>query len=921
MPSHSRRSFLSGTALTLTALTGVLDAGRHLDPPRPTRYSLPSDLESLLEPLPSADAVDVDYRTIVLQDVDGDDASDLPAEARRAVESLDVSSEDLSKLVSAYPEDYRRRLGVAAGDFDALADDDGDDREGGWRITDTGDVGIATVEGRAAFAAGRTADDRVDTAETMAAAATGDVDRFLDEALAAGPAIEALADFDTILFVPDPAGTGYPPVAGDRLQALGAGFEVHPRELEGTAENEYLLFPASDATLDEERARSVVESVDPGVVVEADVSRSGDAVRVEAVVEAAPEYDREAAPDAQVRTTFDRETTTLTFEHEGGEPVPATELELWVDGEIADPQPADEFMAFEPGDSLTVDTGPLGTAVLRWFDEAENVHYVYASETVDREAFEMTHDFESDAVEITYVGRRPADPAKLRVTHRGDDEFRRIEDPFADAGDTLEDGDSMVVESVGVEESVRVELDVPSVPGVHRSPLARLRVSPPRIHLRNHPEDGVIARYYDGRERDADEFRLFADGEPADVQFADETDTLSEGDAIPLGEFPIGTNLRVEWLEPDDNVVVTEHVVAPRTRVSMEYDEDEGTVRIEHREGEAVPAEDLELRIDMTPADVQPADTLEEFGPGDAFAVEVPPLANVELVWVSDGSERHLGGTMTARDAIEARYDPDRETMELTYVGEQPADPERLHVSHGDAPPRTDDAEKVFAREYDALSTGDAVEVDAEIGDRVVISVRTESENATAVRSVAHFSTEPRRGFVFREEGGTIAAVYTDRVERDAEEFRLLVDGEPAERQPADVHDTLEREATVELGEFPAGTTLAAEWTPLPDSSTVAEHVVAPEASFDVNYDADDGELEVVHAGGDAIAPEDLSVVAPPAIPRPTPWEAASDADAGAEVTRGDSATVEVDESPRMVVVLFRENEVLHREELAGTDA
>ncbi|MFT4891021.1 MAG: hypothetical protein ACI9YT_001943 [Halobacteriales archaeon] len=921
MPSHSRRSFLSGTALTLTALTGVLDAGRHLDPPRPTRYSLPSDLESLLEPLPSADAVDVDYRTIVLQDVDGDDASDLPSEARRAVESLDVSSADLSKLVSVYPGDYRRRLGVAAGDFDALADDDGDDRDGGWRITDTGDVGIATVEGRAAFAAGRTADDRIDTAETMAAAATGDVDRFLDDALAAGQAIEALADFDTILFVPDPAGTGYPPVGGDRLQALGAGFEVHPRELEGTAENEYLLFPASDATLDEERARSVVESVDPGVVVEADVSRSGNAVRVEAVVEAAPEYDREAAPDAQIRTTFDRETTTLTFDHEGGEPVPATELELWVDGEIADSQPADEFRAFEPGDSLTVDTGPLGTAVLRWFDEAENVHYVYASETVDREAFEMTHDFESDAVEITYVGRHPADPAKLTVSHRSDDEFRRIEDPFADAGDTLEEGDSMVVENVGVEESVRVELDVPSVPGVHRSPLARLHVSPPRIHLRNHPEKGLIARYYDGRERDADEFRLFADDEPTDVQFADETDTLSEGDAIPLGEFPIGTTLRVEWLEPDDPVVVTEHVVAPQTRVSMEYDEDEGTVRIEHRQGEALPPEDLELRIDMAPADVQPADTLEEFGPGDAFTVEVPPLANVELVWVSDESERHLGGTMTARDAIEARYDPDRETMELTYVGEQAADPERLHVSHGDAPPRTDDAEKVFAREYDELSTGDAVEVDAEIGDRVVISVRSESENATAVRSVAHFSTKPRRGFVFREQDGTIEAVYADRVKRDADEFRLLVDGEPADRQPADVHDTLEREATVELGEFPAGTTLAAEWTPLPDSSTLAEHVVAPEATFDVNYDADDGEIEVVHAGGDAIAPEDLSVVAPPAIPRPTPWEEASDADAGDEVSQGDTATFAVDESPRMVVVLFRENEVLHREELAGTDA
>jgi hypothetical protein len=919
MPSHSRRGFLSGTALTLTALTGVLDIDRRLDPSRSTETSLPSDLEGALEPVPATDAVDLNYRTMIVQAVDGTDEDLLPNEAQAAIESLDVSPTDVSLLVSVFPTEFDRRLGVATGEFDALVDGDAGERNDDWRIADTGEVGLATVDGRAAFAAGRNEDERVDTAETMAAAATGDVDRFLDDAPATVPAFDALDDHDTILFVPDPADAGYPPVAGDGLRALAAGFEVHPAKLEERAENTYLLFPESDATLNEETIRSVVEAVEPGVVLETDVSRAGETVRVDVLVEAPPEYDREAAPDARIRPDFDRETTTLTFEHVDGDAIPADDLELWVDGELADPQPADEFDAFEPDDSLSVDTGPLGTAVLRWFDEAKNVHYVYASETVDRQAFELTHDFDSGAVEIEYVGQHRADPSKIRVTHRGEDGVRRIEDPFADAGDELTEGDAMVVEDVGVEESVSLELDVPSVPGVHRRPLATLRVSPPRIHLHDHPKKGLIARYYGDEERDAEAFRLFADGDPADVQFADEIDTLSEGDSVRLGEFPIGTKLRVEWLESDDPVVVAEHVVAPQTRAAMEYDEEAGTVRIEHAEGEALPAEALELRIDMEPAETQPADVLDEFGPGDEFTVEVPPLAEVELVWIADegDAERWLGGTTTARDAIEARYDPDDETMELTYVGERPADPERLHVQRHGPSARDAETETTFAEEYDELTAGDAVEIDAAIGDRVAVMVRTETENTTAMRSVAHFSTEPRRAFVFRAENGTIDATYVDRVKRDADEFRLLVDGEPADRQPADVHEVLERETTVGLGEFPTGTTLTAEWTPPADPSTVGEHVVPPEATFDVDYDADEEELTVTHAGGDPIDTEDLSVVAYPAIRRPTAWTEASEVDAEGEVAEGDAATFEVDEPPRMIVVLFRKNETLHREEMA----
>lgn len=907
----------------MTALAGLLDPDGNFEPLQADESTLESDLVELLSPLPPADAVDADYRTIVIQRVDADEVDALPPEARSTVASLDLSADDLSRVVSVHPGDYRRRLGVAAGEFDALADD-AEEQVDDWSIADDGDVALASVDGLAAFAGGRTPEDRRDTAETMAEAATGEADRFLEEEPDAESAIGALEDFHTVLFVPDPGETGFPPVAGDRLRSLAAGFEMHPAKLEGIAENEYLLFPAADVSLDDETVLAVIDEVDPGVVAESDVSRERDVVRAEVVVEAPPDYDRDAAPNARVQSSFDPETITLSFEHVDGEPVPAEELELWIDGELADRQPADELGAFEPGDTLAADVGPLGTAVLRWFDEGENIHYVYATETFDRDAFELSHDLESNAVEITYVGQNEADPERLTVTHRGADGIRRIEEPFADAGDALADGDSMIVEDVEIEETVRVELDVPEVPGVHHRPLAQIRISPPRIHLHNHPEEGIVARYRDDRDRDAEAFRLLVEGEPADVQFADERDTLSDGEEIPLGEFSIGSELTVEWLEPEEPVTVTEHVVVPRTHASMEYDEDEGTVQVEHRDGDALPADDLELRVDAAPADTQPSDEFDEFAPGDAFAVEVPPLANVELVWVHPEREHRLGGTMTARRAIEARYDPGDETMTLVYVGEQPADPGRLRVRRRRPSARTaTEGEEVFAEEYDELSSGDSVEIDAEIGDRVTVAVRTETENATSVRSFGHFATEPRRAFAFREEKGDITAVYTDPVVRDAGEFRLLVDDEPTERQPADVHDDLEREATVDLGEFSAGTTFTAEWTPPAEPVAVGEHVVAPEATFEVAYDPDEEVVEVAHAGGDAIDAEALSVVAPPAIPRPVAWERGRDGDGNeeGEVVEGDGATFDVSgsEPPRMILVLFHEGEVLYREEVEST--
>jgi hypothetical protein len=294
-------------------------------------------------------------------------------------------------------------------------------------------------------------------------------------------------------------------------------------------------------------------------------------------------------------------------------------------------------------------------------------------------------------------------------------------------------------------------------------------------------------------------------------------------------------------------------------------------------------------------------------------------------VWTGGDREHHLGGTTTARDAIAATYNANSEAMRIEYVGEQPADPERLRVSvnsPGDLGKQEDGQESAFAAEHDELTTGDTITVDdVGLDDTVVVSVHTEFENGAATSSVAHFPAAPRHGFVVDDEegdsnGSETTLRYVGEVRRDADAFQVLIDGEPATAQPADETDRLTGGETLSLGDLPAGTTVTVEWTAGDETRTVTEHVIPPQATFEAVYeptdDGDGGVVTFTHAGGDAVDADHVDVVVEPATDGLRPWD--SDAD---EVTTGDETSVTVDSEPGLAVVVFNESEVLHREPLA----
>lgn len=876
--------------------------------------------------VPGESAVDAAYLRLVRTDLgDVEQPSELSHEAAFVGEIDDLDVAAVETVATVDFGDSRVGAGAAVGSFDRPDPGEAVDEDGVWRIADDEHDrrSFASADGRLAFASGG-ADDRIVIVEAAVDAARGEADSALDDVEHAADAFGRLEAKTHAFFIPNVDELGGSP-GGASLEAFAGGFDVHPSELHGTVareqleagrvRNEYLLYPPEDLELADGEVETIARDLEPAELVELTFERDGGVVHVETVAAVPPEHDRDAAPDARIRTAADSDRGVVEFEHAGGESIDAAKLEVWLDGELADVQPDAEYDEFDAGDVLRVDTGPLATVALRWFDGDENVHYVYDEVVVGRDAFDVEHDVAGERVEVTYTGERPADPSKLRLRHRRAGERPTPEDRFRDGSGELRAGDAVTVEDVALGDQVVLELDVPPGPGRGRTTLVDFHAAAPRIYVHRRPEQGVSARYRGPRERDADAFRVLVDGEPATVQFADVRETLAPGDEVELGAVPIGSEVVVEWLEPAEPVAVAERVIVPRAKIEFEYDDADGRLTAVHRGGDDIDADELAVRVDGEPADEPVDGESGTFGPGDAFAFPVEPFAVVELVWLGPGDhERGLGRTVTATDSIEPSYDPDAGAVELVYVGEQPADPGRLGVRHvSGGPVRSGEPEPLFDAAHETLTAGDAVVVeDVAPDDSVLVVLAGDAEPRRHRPWLVRFSPKPAHAFRFEVGTDGLVAVYRGDVERDADAFRVLADGRETPVQPADEHGTIEPGDAIALGSFPPGTELAIEWTVPDEPVEIDEHLVAPDAAFDASYDADEGTVVVKHVGGDVIDADDLDVFVRPSPGKPVGW------DDHETVSAGDATAIPVDEEPVAVFVVFRERKLVDELVLEG---
>jgi len=924
-----RRQLLAGSSAVAAALFARRVPDVQAAERNPTDAAQDADAsEDPLELLPAGSAIESEYARLVSADLaDVDDPEEVVYPARSVIDIDGLGLEDVDELVTTWSTEHEQ-LGALRGSFDRLELGEEVDERGDWWLGDDPDEGlaVASTDGRLAFAGESDADTRTDLVDAAVDAATGDVDSLRAGSDAVDAVAEHLGEYRLVYHIFD-VDAGLPAELADSIASFAAGFDDDPSDRHGTVETEFVFEPASDGELDDEAITAIVEELERGNVVELDTEREDGVVLVEAVTELPPERAREAAPDAQVRLRPTPDEGVAVLEHEGGEAIPAGELDLWVNGELADAQPADAFDQFEPGDTIEVDTGPLATVVLRWLDGDEERYTDYVDEVVGEDSFEIEYDVAAETVELRYTGGLDADPDRLTLTHHQveetDDGSRRRrsrerrDDLLAELDGTLATGETIAVDDVGIGDRLTLALDVPAKPptGDRSEPtLVRFRARPPRLSIRRRPGEQPRLTYWGDRSSDAAAFTVRVDGELADTQPADEHATLAEGDHVELGDIEFGSAVVVEWTEPDEPVVVAEQTIEPRMHLSVEYDDSDGTVAIAADHSDEVDAEALELLVDGEPADTQPGDEYDTFGAGDELTATAPPFVPVELRWTGGDEDRPLDGGVTGRGLFGADYDPDAGTIDLVYLGAQEADPERLVVEqHGGRRDADEKPSQPFAEAHDTLTQGDSVTIeDVAPEDRLWVRLADGDVHRAGHRPLFRVTPMPRHAFRIEQRDGETVAVYTGRIDRDADEFRVLLDGVPADTQPADVHDTLGEGDELALGSLPTETEVVIEWTAPDEPTEVASHVVEPDAAFDVEYDAEAEEIAIEHAGGDELDAEEVGVYAEPITDDLVPW------DGDDTVSEGDVMRIDATEQPEMLVVVYRRRAVLHEERFEG---
>jgi len=317
------------------------------------------------------------------------------------------------------------------------------------------------------------------------------------------------------------------------------------------------------------------------------------------------------------------------------------------------------------------------------------------------------------------------------------------------------------------------------------------------------------------------------------------------------------------------------------------------------------------VRVDGERAATQFANEYDTVEEDDSIAFAADPFTHVRVRWDDPEEEEtfdYLGDSIVYdRTVFETAYDADASEATITYTGEQTADTDRLELKH-----RRDDQEGFpdgtpLSEYHDTLTAGDEIVVeDVTPGDQVSISCTVEVENGTYGTSVAMLSVRPPGYFGVKRENGQTKVVYFGSSERSAidasvEEYRVLVDGEPAATQFADEYDELSKEDGIEL-DAGLGSEVTVEWTGENETIEMTSRVVTPDVRFAFER-LDDGRVEITHNGGEPVDAGELTVLVRPHGDPDT--DSISWGESGETVEKGDSITVDVPEDMQGIVIKY----------------
>lgn len=580
--------------------------------------ALPESLTTVLDSVPT-EVGDVELRQFYAVAPDPDDRSNQSMMGAGS-QQVGLDPDDVDRGLTAMYGEMEGTIVAFAGDFDA---EDPEPHERAATEVRDGLVLTATTEG-GAWETG------LDAAETAADDP--------EVGIAASAPVEALfgpltaMDFATGILIVDEALPEDVSFDTDGVQALGFG-----RDADVEAREETVAYVAvfeegetPETTVIEELLRidNDDETGPEDVDIETDDRRAMTTFTRDLPQSSLPDN----SPDVHVGIVSESEADAVSLFVSGDESVDASNLEYRVDGERAEP-PWDEDATLESDDRYEIDVQPMSLVSVLWIDpELDDVKQSLGSTVVGTgEAFQASYDHDAHELTIEYTVDRSLEPDRFEVVRRSDGFSSEETTPLSEHVDTLERGTEFLVSDLEYGEYVNVQMEVDDETDRSSHTVFWYNADPPG-HFSLESEDGEHVLAFRTEETDvrAEAFRVLVDGEPADSQWSDVTETLTDGERLEL-DVAAGDTVTVEYVHDGDPVEVISRDVLPTT--AFDFDVGESTVEITHDGGEAVDADSLAVHI-YPGGDGRIEDAFEEYDTveeGDSVTVELPD---------GDGSER-----------------------------------------------------------------------------------------------------------------------------------------------------------------------------------------------------------------------------------------------------------------------------------------
>jgi len=380
-----------------------------------------------------------------------------------------------------------------------------------------------------------------------------------------------------------------------------------------------------------------------------------------------------------------------------------------------------------------------------------------------------------------------------------------------------------------------------------------------------------------------------------------------------------GRLLRIQHSQP--YVPPEERPEYPGHLIFTGYDSEADVLLFEFRDGDPVPAEDLEIEIGDEPYEGDWARGQEELGEGSVVSIAADAIEPGDNLTVSyDSGEGYSGASTTSvltHLPVRFRYDPGERRGTIEYVDGPPLPGERLTLALGES--RTESPWE------GQVTAGDsAVIEDVPIGTTATLEYeRSDGEQARV--GYGAFRPPGRVEFAYDAPARELTISYPDhegdpeephrfepipREPLPADEYEIRIDGEPADTQLGEAGETFEPSEAMTLTDIPIGAEVALVWVG-EDGRTeqVAGTYTHPEVSFAFER-RDDGAVVVRHDGGMPVDADKLAIETVGPEERTVSWDGTD------TVTEGDQLAIEDVEEGALLLIRY-DGQVLARKHTA----